>query len=192
MDLAVMIVDRAKALAIEDQQKNYIEYRISFHIHGSEDRPCYDKVYSFEIYPQKTAKRFSIHYNGASWKCAKGTPEFNRVCKTIFRQILRNHLAFMNAHILVDEVVYFQVMYKREPLFTDDYFVSEEIVRGDLGNHTLEDCADIEDLIALQNLFMTYIKLATSIDFFPRVALPSKPPRGHSTQHTQTDKDITN
>lgn len=192
MDLAEMIVDRAKALALEEQQKNYIEYRVFFHIHGNEERPCYDKVYSFEIYPQKTTNRFTIHFNGASWKCVKGTPEFSRVCKTIFRQILRNHLAYTNSHILVDEVVYFQVMYKKEPLFTDDYFVSEEIVKSDLGNHTLEDCADIEDLTILQNLFMTYIKLATSIDFFPKISLPSKPCLGHSTQQTQTDQDITN
>lgn len=161
MDLAELILDKAKEIEENEKSKDYIEFQLIFHIHG-EDK-CIDDIYSFKIYrcykSDKLSKNVIIEYNNITWIKVNKTRKLTELLLIIFRQICRDVLNKYNYNVFENEIIKLNILNKGKMLFTDEIFIYGQIDTEDLSSKYLYDCNDNNELEELQNMYLRYINL---------------------------------
>jgi len=161
MDLAELILDKAKEIEENEKSKDYIEFQLIFHIH--EEDKCINDVYSFKIHKcykaDKLSKNVIIEYNNTTWIKVKKTRKLTELLLIILRQMCRDVLIKYNYALFTDEVIKFNILNKERVLFTDELFIYGNIDSDDLSSKYLYDCNDNNELEELQNMYLRYINL---------------------------------
>jgi hypothetical protein len=162
MELAELILDKAKEIEKNEKSKDYIECQMIFHIH--KDEGCIDDVYSFKIHKCYKAgklqpKNVIIEYNDTKWVKVKKTRKLTELLLIIFRQMCRDVLNKHGYHLFNDEAIKFNILNKEKVLFSDELFVYGEIDNTDLSSNYLWDCNDNNELNELQDMYLRYINL---------------------------------
>jgi hypothetical protein len=165
MDLADMILDRAKELEINEFLKEVITYEILFHVHDAHENRCKDIPYSFTIKPVKYSKLVVIEYNGMRWKLSKRSTDMRFILMSIFRQIIKTFMTDHKIGTLEDQYIHFQVSYRGGVVFTDSYVITMEVDLLELSTIYIEDCDGNEELRELQKIFENLTQLMLSCDF---------------------------
>ncbi len=160
MDLASMIYEKAKAITEAEKSKNYIEIKMNIHIHGIDDKPCYDKEGKFRLYPiEDDPGGVKVILDEMTWVYRKKAYELDKLILVIFRQILREFIEALEEPDLIDEILFFEVWYKQKRVFFDEYLVMDSISILDLSNSGLYDCNENDELACIQRMFQSYMEI---------------------------------
>lgn len=164
MDLAMMIYERAKEIEEEEKSKNFIEFKISVHIHGGGDRSCRDEEGSFKIYPiDDDPGGVMVVFGEMSWTYRKKAYELDRMMLVLLRQIMRNIIHALGENGITDEMIYFEVWYRQKRVFFDEYLIMDYISIPDLSNCSLYECNENDELLAIQRIFQSYIEICMGL-----------------------------
>ena len=164
MELATMIYEKAKAIKEEEKSKNYIEFKMNIHIHGSGDTPCRSEEGSFKIYPiEDDPGGVLVVFGEMSWNYRKKAYELDRMMLMLLRQIMRNIIHALGEHGITDEMMFFEVWYRQKRVFFDEYLIMDYISIPDLSNSSLYECNENDELLAIQRLFHSYMEICMGL-----------------------------
>lgn len=159
MDLADMILTRAKEIEKLERDINFVTIKLSFHIHGSDERPCHDDAYEFSIYPNGKNKLL-VNYKTMKWSIGKTGRHTNRLLLTLLRQIMRDVVRKNELEVLDDQLIELSVYHCDKRIFHDDLVIAGPVESFELSNLFSNDCNDNYEMIQLHDFFLEYVSLA--------------------------------
>jgi len=149
MDLAELILQKAKDIEKDEKSKDFIEYQLIFDI---EEKKI---IKSFKLY--KIKNKIAIEYLNVIWKMICKNKVIS-LLSVIFRQICKSVILEYNYEVLSNENIYIKIINKGIVIFQDDYFIIHSIDYHSLSLQILNNDID-NDLQELLNMFIIYAKL---------------------------------
>ena len=161
-----MIVSRAKELERKDEENNFLEVKLHFHLHAQhEDEDCINEDVGFSIYPlKKDNNKVAFLYKNTKWIQSKSSKYVFKLTRIILRQMIKDIIDNMDRE-LYEANVSLTILYKKEKLFTDEHFIDEAINSIDLGIQYINDCNENDGLKQLQDMMVGYVETCLNMEF---------------------------
>ena len=166
MDIADMILARAKEIEKEDERDKSLEFKLRFHVHArNEDEECVNEEMRFCIIPLKDdSNKLMLTYKNTKWIQCKNSKYIYKLVKIVFRQILRDIIEIVD-HSLYETDVLLEVLYRKEQLFTDEYFIDDPITIADLSMYNINDCNENDELKDVQDMLIGHVETCLHMEF---------------------------
>jgi hypothetical protein len=151
MDLADMIVTKAKELKLEDDHKKIITYQVAIQ----------NKEYKMYISPHKKPSKIILEYNGLKMISARTTHNQNYI-QTIFHQIIRDYIG--DDESIEQEFINIKISYKGKDIFHDSHLIEESIEADEISmspNDSPHNC----EVCNLNEFLMHYYELCLNVIF---------------------------
>ena len=68
-------------------------------------------------------------------------------------------------HSLYETDVLLEVLYRKEQLFTDEYFIDDPITIADLSMYNINDCNENDELKDVQDMLIGHVETCLHMEF---------------------------